>query len=155
MPYIPHRFCTVKERLKNADKKSQTSERKNTQMSLIFHLFFCILFWAWPHALESLIIISRILLLPWSNTEIFITAFLKIIRLMPRSFPISSAVGRSLSLYQSVLITPQRRPAQRLTETDYQYITKIWETAGKHHEHVLHILHPISTISNVLFILCH
>ena len=25
-------------------KESETSERKNTQMSLIFHLFFCVLF---------------------------------------------------------------------------------------------------------------
>ena len=33
--------------------------------------------------------------MPWSNTEISITVLLKNIRLMPRSFPISSAVGRN------------------------------------------------------------
>ena len=45
-------------------------------------------------------------------------------------------------------------PARRLTEADYQHITEIWETSGKHYEHELHILHPIFSISNMLFILC-
>ena len=53
-----------------------------------------------------------------------------------------------------VMITPLRLPARRLTEADYQYITEIWETSGKHYEHGLHILHPIFSISNMLFILC-
>ena len=44
-----------------------------------------------------------------------------------------------------VMITPLRLPARRLTEADYQHITEIWETSGKHYEHELHILHPIST----------
>jgi hypothetical protein len=51
-------------------------------------------------------------------------------------------------------ITPQQQPARRLTEADYQHITEIWETSGKHYEHELHILHPIFSISNMLFILC-
>ena len=53
-----------------------------------------------------------------------------------------------------VMITPLRLPARRLTDADYQYITEIWETFGKHYEHELHILHPIFSISNMLFILC-
>ena len=57
--------------------------------------------------------------------------------------------------YVSVLFTPLRLPVRRLTEADYQYITEIWETSGKHYEHGLHILHPIFSISNMLFILCH
>ena len=48
----------------------------------------------------------------------------------------------------------RERPARRLTDADYQYITEIWETFGKHYEHELHILHPIFSISNILFILC-
>lgn len=51
--------------------------------------------------------------------------------------------------------TLQLRPGRRLTEADYQHITEIWETSGKHYEHELHILHPIFSISNMLFILCH
>ena len=50
--------------------------------------------------------------------------------------------------------TLPRQPARRLTDADYQYITEIWETFGKHYEHELHILHPIFSISNILFILC-
>ncbi len=52
------------------------------------------------------------------------------------------------------IIHIQERPAPRLTDADYQYITEIWETFGKHYEHELHILHPIFSISNILFILC-
>ena len=53
------------------------------------------------------------------------------------------------------MVTLQQLLGRRLTETDYQYITEIWETSGKHYEHELHILHPIFSISNILFILCH
>ena len=52
------------------------------------------------------------------------------------------------------IIHIRERPGRRLTDADYQYITEIWETLGKHHEHELHILHPIFSISNILFILC-
>ena len=52
------------------------------------------------------------------------------------------------------IIHIRERPARRLTEADYQHITEIWETSGKHYEHELHILHPIFSISNMLFILC-
>ena len=56
--------------------------------------------------------------------------------------------------YIRVILTLQQLPARRLTDADYQYITEIWETFGKHYEHELHILHPIFSISNILFILC-
>ena len=52
------------------------------------------------------------------------------------------------------IIHIRERPGRRLTDADYQYITEIWETFGKHYEHELHILHPIFSISNILFILC-
>jgi len=48
----------------------------------------------------------------------------------------------------------QNMSKKNLTEADYQHITEIWETSGKHYEHELHILHPIFSISNMLFILC-
>lgn len=40
LPTIQDSFCTAQNRRKNADEKKKTSERKNTQMSFIFHLFF-------------------------------------------------------------------------------------------------------------------
>lgn len=36
-----------------------------------------------------------------------------------------------------------QQPGPRLTEADYQHITEIWETSGKHYEHELHILHTL------------
>ena len=50
----------------------------------------------------------------------------------------------------SVKFTPLQLPARRLTDADYQYITEIWETFGKHYEHELHILHTL-----FLHVLCH
>lgn len=58
----------------------------------------------------------------------------------------------SLCLYKTYLVIinscsskfiPQQLPARRLTEADYQHITEIWETSGKHYEHELHILHTL------------
>ena len=49
------------------------------------------------------------------------------------------------------VFTPQLQPARRLTEADYQHITEIWETSGKHYEHELHILHPISSKYPTIF----
>ena len=45
--------------------------------------------------------------------------------------------------YIRELITLLRQPARRLTKADYQHITEIWETSGKHYEHELHILHTL------------
>ena len=53
-------------------------------------------------------------------------------------------------LYQSD-ITLRQLPVRRLTDADYQYITEIWETFGKHYEHELHILHPISSKYPTIF----
>ena len=63
-------------------------------------------------------------------------------------------MDRSLCLLSENYFIPQQQPVRRLTDADYQYITEIWETFGKHYEHELHILHPIFSISNILFILC-
>ena len=53
---------------------------------------------------------------------------------------------RSLLLYRRIFITPLRLPARLLTGTDFQQhilgLGNIWETFGKHLEHVLHILLP-------------
>ena len=57
-------------------------------------------------------------------------------------------------IFRVFLFTPQQLPARRLAEADYQYITEIWETFGKHYEHELHILHPISSNLSILIIFC-
>ena len=41
-------------------------------------------------------------------------------------------IYRFQSLINYRLLIPQRLPVRRLTEADYQHITEIWETSGKH-----------------------
>jgi hypothetical protein len=68
-----------------------------------------------------------------------------------RQVPVRQVLASYFANFQHLSIIPLQQPVRRLTGTDFQHLTSIWETFGKHYEHVLHILHPISSKYPTIF----